>query len=102
MLAACGLWLYARSAVDTEVSWPTFRRFARTACGFFLLLLYALALEPLGYLVSTAVFLVIGIFFLEPVRPTRALVFGLASAAFLIFLFRVWLRVPLPCGVLGW
>ncbi len=102
MLAACGLWLCARAAVDAEVSWPSSRSFARAASGFVLLLLYMLTLQPLGYLISTAVFLVVGTQLLEPVRPTRALVFGLASAAFLFLIFRVWLRVPLPGGVVGW
>jgi putative tricarboxylic transport membrane protein len=102
VLAACGLWLCARAAVDAEVSWPGSRGFNRAASGLVLLLLYALALQPLGYLISTAIFLVVGILLLEPVRPTRALVFGLASAAFLFVIFRVWLRVPLPGGVVGW
>jgi putative tricarboxylic transport membrane protein len=102
VLAACGLWLCSRSTADEEVSWPTSRGFARAASGFVLLLLYALALQPLGYLVSTAVFLVVGILLLEPVRRTRVLVVGVASAAFLFLIFRVWLRIPLPGGVLGW
>jgi putative tricarboxylic transport membrane protein len=102
VLAACGLWLCSRSAADAEVSWPASRGFARAASGFVLLLLYALALQRLGYLVSTAVFLVVGILLLEPVRRVRALVVGVASAAFLFLIFRVWLRIPLPGGVLGW
>ena len=102
MLAACGLWLCVRPAVDAEVSWPSSRGFARAASGFVLLLLYTLALQPVGYLISTAVFLVVGILLLEPVRPTRALVVGVASAAFLFLIFRVWLRLPLPGGFLGW
>jgi putative tricarboxylic transport membrane protein len=102
VLAACGLWLCARAAVDAEVSWPTSRGFARAASGFLLLLLYALALQPLGYLVSTAVFLVVGMLLLEPLRTGRALFLGIGSAAFLLLIFRVWLRVPLPGGVLGW
>jgi putative tricarboxylic transport membrane protein len=102
VLAACGLWLCARSDADPDVSWPASRGFARAAAGFVLLLLYALALQPLGYLVSTAGFLVVGILLLEPVRRTRALVVGVASAAFLFLIFRVWLRIPLPGGVLGW
>jgi putative tricarboxylic transport membrane protein len=88
--------------VDAEVSWPTSRGFARAASGFLLLLLYALALQPLGYLVSTAVFLVVGMLLLEPLRTARALFLGIGSAAFLLLIFRVWLRVPLPAGVLGW
>jgi putative tricarboxylic transport membrane protein len=102
VLAVGGLWLCARSTADTEVSWPASRGFARAAFGFVLLLLYALALQPLGYLISTAVFLVITILLLEPVRFTRALVVGIASAAFLFLIFRVWLRIPLPGGVLDW
>ena len=102
MLAACGLWLCARPNADPDVSWPTSRGFARAAAGFVLLLLYVLALQPLGYLISTAIFLVITILLLEPVRPTSALVVGIGSAAFLFLIFRVWLRIPLPGGVLGW
>lgn len=101
VLAACGLWLCTRP-VDADVSWPTSRGFGRAASGFILLLLYTLTLEPLGYLMSTAIFLVVGILLLEPVRPTRAIFFGLASAAFLFIVFRVWLRIPLPGGVLSW
>lgn len=102
VIAACGLWLCARPLVDPEVSWPTSRMFARAAFGFVLLLLYALVLQPLGYLFSTAVFLVIAILLLEPDRLTRAFLVGIASAVILFLIFRVWLRVPLPGGVLGW
>ena len=102
VLAACGLWHCARPVVDAEVTWPSARGFTRAASGFVLLLLYALALQPLGYVISTAVFLVVGILLLEPVRRARALVVGIASAAFLVLIFRVWLRIPLPGGVLGW
>jgi putative tricarboxylic transport membrane protein len=102
VLAACGLWLCARSTADEEVSWPASRAFARAAFGFVLLLLYTLALQPLGYLISTTVFLVIAILLLEPVRPIRALVIGIGSAAFLFLVFRIWLRIPLPGGILGW
>jgi putative tricarboxylic transport membrane protein len=102
VLTACGLWLCARGAVNAELSWPSSRGFTRAASGFLLLVLYALAFEPLGYLMSTAIFLIAGMLLLEPVRPGRVLVFGLASAAFLFVLFRTWLRIPLPGGVLGW
>jgi putative tricarboxylic transport membrane protein len=102
LLAACGLWLCARAVVDAEVTWPSARGFARAASVLVLLLLYLQALQPLGYLISTAVFLVITILLLEPLHLVRALVVGVASAALLLFIFRVWLRIPLPGGVLGW
>ena len=102
LLAACGLWLCARPVVDAEVTWPSARGFARAGSGFVLLLLYALALRPLGYLISTAVFLAVGILLLDPLRRVRALVVGIAGAAFLFLIFRVWLRIPLPGGLLPW
>ena len=102
VLVGCGLWLCARGIVDAEISWPSARGFARSVCGFVVLSAYALALQPLGYLISTAVFLVITALLLEPIRSIRALVFGAASAVLLSLIFRIWLRVPLPAGVLGW
>ena len=39
VLAACGLWLCARSDSDPDVSWPASRGFARAAAGVVLLLL---------------------------------------------------------------
>jgi putative tricarboxylic transport membrane protein len=102
LLVACGLWLSAHPTPDPEVSWPDARAFARATSGFVILLLYALALQPLGYLISTAVFLVIAMLLLEPVRLIRAFMIGIASAVFLFLIFRVWLRVPLPSGVLSW
>jgi putative tricarboxylic transport membrane protein len=102
VLAACGLWLCARAVVDAEATWPSARGFARAVSVLVLFLLYALALQPLGYLISTALFLVIAILLLEPLRLARAFTVGVASAAFLFLIFRVWLRIPLPGGVLGW
>ncbi|HEU4344198.1 MAG TPA: tripartite tricarboxylate transporter TctB family protein [Candidatus Binatia bacterium] len=102
VLSACGLWLCVRGAPDPELSWPSSRGLTRAASALLLLLLYMLVFEPLGYLMSTAIFLVVGMLLLEPVRPSRVFVFGLVSAAFLFVLFRTWLRIPLPSGVLGW
>jgi len=102
LIAACGLWLCVRGVVDAEVSEPSPRGIARAASGFVLLLLYALVLQPLGYFFSTAVFLVLAILLLDPVHSTRAFVVGIASAAILSLMFRVWLRIPLPGGVVGW
>ena len=102
VLAACGLWLCARPANSTEVSWPSPRGLARAGAGFVAILFYALALEPLGYLVATSGFLIGGMLLLEVGRPLRALIFGFGSAFFLLFIFHIWLRVPLPGGLLGW
>lgn len=100
VLAGCGAWLFARPG--TAEAGPVDRRaLARAAGGFALLLGYALALPPLGYLLATAGFLGAGAFCLEPTRPGRALAVGVVGAAFLGLVFRVWLRVPLPAGPVG-
>jgi len=100
LLAGCGAWLCARPGV--EAVWPRAAEFGRAAAGLGGLLLYTLALEPLGYLLSTAVFLAGAAFLLGPDRPGRALLMGLGGAGFLLLVFRVWLRVPLPPAPGGW
>ena len=102
VLAACGTWLWLRPDENAEVSWPSYRGMARAGVGFVVLLLYTLALEPLGYLLSTAGFLVGAMLLLEPKRPLWALCLGIGSAAFLLLIFRLWLRVPLPGSFVGW
>lgn len=101
VLAACGLWLCARPANSTEGSWPSPRGLARAGAGFVAILFYVLALEPLGYFLSTSGFLIGGMLLLELGRPFRALIFGFGSSFFLLIIFRIWLRVPLPGGLLG-
>jgi putative tricarboxylic transport membrane protein len=102
VLAACGIWLYLRPAENGEVSWPNSRGLKRAGVGFLAVLFYALALEPLGYLLSSAAFLVFAMTLLEPARPLRTLFLGSASALILLVIFRIWLRVPLPGGLLAW
>jgi putative tricarboxylic transport membrane protein len=100
VLAVCGLWLFVATPEVGEVFWPNFRGWRRVTVGFLAVLFYTLALEPLGYLVSTAAFLCVGMALLEPSRTLRAFFWGSASAVFLLFIFRIWLRVPLPRGLL--
>lgn len=102
VLAACGIWLYLRPVENGEASWPNSRGLKRAGVGFLAILFYGMALEPLGYLLSSAAFLVLGMILLEPTRPLRALLLGSASALLLLFIFRTWLRVPLPSGLLTW
>jgi len=102
VLCACGIWLLLRPSENAEVSWPNAHALKRAAVGFLAVLFYAVALEPLGYLLSSAIFLIVGMMLLEPARLLRAPFLGIASALILLFIFRIWLRVPLPGGLLGW
>lgn len=97
VLAGCGVWLLAWPGAADGAPVEG-RALGRAFASFALIGLYALTLAPLGYLLSTAAFLVAGTFLLEPDRPRRALGVGLAGAGLLLLVFRVWLRVPLPGG----
>jgi putative tricarboxylic transport membrane protein len=102
VLAGCGIWLFIAAPEVGQAPWPNFRGWKRVTIGFLLVLFYTLALEPLGYLISTAAFLCVGMILLDPARPLKAFFCGSATAVFLLFIFRIWLRVPLPSGLLPW
>lgn len=73
----------------------------KPAAGFALVAAYALVMGRIGYLVSTVALLAVWIRFIGG-RPwrTAVLVAVLAAAASYV-VFRHWLGVPLPAGVLG-
>lgn len=65
------------------------------------LCLYVLLLEPLGFLLTTCLFMVL-LLRLEP-RSWFFILFGAIGATLFFFvLFKVLLRVPLPSGLLGY
>jgi hypothetical protein len=102
LLLLCGIWITIRpgeksAAEDASEGGPR-----RAAAGYLILLLYALALEPLGYLLSTLGFLFASLRFLYKVSYARALQVAFTGGLVLFLIFRLWLRVPLPGGFLGW
>jgi len=102
ILAGCGLWLLARPEDTPDLTLGGWLGLGRVAVGFSILSLYVLALEPLGYLLSTGAFLAGAAFLLSPSHPGRALSVGFGGAVFLVLIFRVWLLIPLPGGPIGW
>ena len=65
------------------------------------LCLYVVLLEPLGFPLTTFLFMVLALR-LEPRRWTFILPAAIVATAFFFFLFKVLLRVPLPPGILGY
>jgi len=65
------------------------------------LCVYVLILEPLGFAMTTFLFMVV-ILRLEPRSWTFIIPAALGATAFFFFLFKVLLRVPLPPGILGY
>lgn len=66
-----------------------------------LLVGYAVALEPLGYILATAVFFPLSCRVLGSRAPRRDVVAGVLLAAAIDFLFTQMLGVPLPAGIVG-
>jgi len=65
------------------------------------LCLYVLILEPLGFMLTTFLFMVL-VLRLEPRRWTFIIPVAIGATAFFFVLFKILLRVPLPSGILGY
>ena len=102
LLLLCGAWITIRPGKQSEGETPSRAAPRRAASGFFILLLYTVALEPLGYLLSTLGFLFGCLRFLYRASSARALSVAFTGGLVLFLIFRMWLRIPLPAGVLGW
>ncbi len=65
------------------------------------LVIYALIFEPLGALLSTAIFMAFLMRAIEVKRWTSVFIVAAASALSIQVLFKVFLHVRLPVGILG-
>jgi putative tricarboxylic transport membrane protein len=65
------------------------------------LCLYVLILEPLGFVPTTFLFMVLALR-LEPRSWSFILLAAMGATAFFFLLFKVLLKVPLPPGILGY
>ena len=65
------------------------------------LCLYVLILEPLGFMVTTFLFMIV-LLRLEPRKWMFILLVSIGATAFFFVLFKVLLRVPLPSGLLAY
>jgi len=105
-MLALGTILIVRPAPDAGGQDQSASRWGRLGIAFLTLLFYVVALEPLGYLVATAVLLVAQLRWVED-RPWRgSVVIAVTSAVVSLVVFRTLLKVPLPVGILplprGW
>lgn len=65
------------------------------------LCLYVLVLEPLGFMLTTFLFMVL-VLRLEPRRWTYIFPVAIGATVFFFVLFKILLRVPLPSGIFGY
>jgi putative tricarboxylic transport membrane protein len=93
-----GLSLYLIVRPDPEPDWPKLRALLKQVLTLVAFVAYAYLLEPLGFLVSTFVAVVV-LGWLLGARLWQAGAAGVAIAAVLFVLFDTVLGLPLPAGV---
>ena len=88
---------------DPEPQWPAARTFGALAIAVIVLVLYAYALRPLGFLMPTAIAAAILSYQISPRPKYAAMVgIGLSAGLFVIFRFALGLGlVPFPRGLFG-
>ncbi len=86
---------------NTVVSWPKGRGLANNVAILGGLVLSILILEAAGYLVSTFVFLLALMMILGRYRWRLAIPMALLSSGVLYWVFKVFLNIPLPSGVIN-
>lgn len=65
------------------------------------LLGYALLLEPLGFILSTLIFMIVLLALVEPQRWFLVLLISIATTVASYLIFQLWLKSQLPTGFLG-
>jgi len=95
-LGLLGLYLLARPDPDPE--WSSGRYLLAQVTTIALLVVYALVLQPVGFIPATAVLAGLLAFFLGA-RPARAAISGVAVSLIFYALFDWLLEIPLPPGV---
>lgn len=97
--AVCGIFMVLRP--DPEPAWPAFRTFGALAIAVVVLVSYALALRPLGFIGPTAIAAAILSYQISPrVLPSAMAGIGLSIGLFVLFKFALGLGLqPFPKGL---
>jgi len=99
-IALLGGWLVFRPQPSTKVALKGAPRWGGLAMALGTLFGYVLILEWLGYIVTTVLLLFVQLHWVENQRWTKSLFISLLGAAISFLLFGLWLKVPLPSGIL--
>ena len=101
-VVALALLLRPAAAAPRPVAGPAARlRPGKAVLAVLATAVYAAALEPLGFVLTTFLFLVFLLTVVEPRRRTAALAISAATAGACHLVFKAWLDVQLPAGPWG-
>lgn len=97
--ALCGVIVVLRP--DPNPDWPTLKTFGSLIAAVFVLICYAYALKPMGFVIPTAITAAILSYQIEP-RATRAILAGVGLSVGLFVLFKFALGLGLVAFPKGW
>ncbi|WP_110668517.1 tripartite tricarboxylate transporter TctB family protein [Salinicola halophilus] len=97
ILAICSLYMIVKP--DADNPWPVSRTFLELGIAVATLIVYALLLEPIGFILATT-FAVGTLCWRMGAKPLRSYLTGLISGVVVYVLFTYGLELPLPLGPL--
>jgi putative tricarboxylic transport membrane protein len=99
-MALLGGWLVFRPSPSTKAALKGIPHWGRLAMALGTLFGYVLILDWLGYIVTTVLLLFVQLHWVEDQHWTKSLLIGVLGAVISFLLFGLWLKVPLPSGIL--
>lgn len=103
LLVIGGAWLifYARTAHyrDKAIDWPDRAGRRNWGVALVMMVLYAALMQPLGFVLTTFIFVIVFIWYFGKFKPWVALVWGLGTVAFIYLLFIRLLQMEFPAGI---
>lgn len=102
LLASAGMVLAAwhPSGSEEPVPWPDREGWVRVGVTLASLVVFLLLFEPLGFPLSTALFVSFSVWYLGGYRPLVSLALGVGSGFAMWLLFHRLLDLPFPLGIL--
>lgn len=103
LLVLGGAWLilYARTRQyrDKAIDWPDRAGWRNWAVALVMMILYAALMQPLGFVLTTFIFVVAFIWYFGKFKPWVALAWGFGTVAFIYLLFIRLLQMEFPAGI---
>ncbi len=90
-----------RRGADRKVVLPAPKEFLRIGLIALSMILFALMMNTAGFTLTVFLWVCLVLFFLEDVGAVKSIVVGLAFSFLVFLVFRYWLEVNLPTGLLG-
>jgi putative tricarboxylic transport membrane protein len=87
--------------IEARKFWPDRHGFRRIGLTVLFLACYVLALNYLGFLLTTFLFIFVLMRFIEPQKWPTVILGSLLTAGGAYAIFEIWLRSNLPVGLLG-